>query len=472
MSKFNQTISPTKVQNLTGGESYTQSPELEFISILLTSFASNQFYQKEDTGFERLEKLLPKLDPEFAAKAIVYGRTKFGMRSISHVAAVKIAKLLKGQKWAKSFFASVVHRPDDITEILSYAKGTMTHAMQKGLAKAFDKFDSYQLAKYKGEGKGFSLVDAVNILHPVPVEKNAEALKQLIKGELKNIDTWEAKVSAAGQTGTEEEKEENKSEAWRELILSKKISYFALLRNLRNIIEKAPDVVPQAIELLTTEHLIKKSLVLPFRFTTAFEEIHKLSDGKVVREVLMGLNKAIDISCANVPKFDGETLVVLDESGSMSGKPAQIGSLFTAILVKSNNCDLITFSDSSRYRNANPMDSIITIANSIKFSNGGTNFHSIFQTANKKYDRIIILSDMQGWIGGHSPVSTFNQYKKQFSCNPFIYSFDLQGYGTLQFPENNVFAIAGFSDKVFDIMSLLETDKKALVNTIKKVELE
>jgi 60 kDa SS-A/Ro ribonucleoprotein len=471
MSKFNTQQLPTKTKNLAGGEAYVQSPEMEFISVMLTSFASNQFYQKEDVGFDRVESLLPKIDPEFAAKAIVFGRTKFGMRSISHVAASKLSPFLKGKPWAKAFYSSVIHRPDDITEILSYSKGKMSHAMQKGLAKAFDKFDSYQLAKYKGEGKGFSLVDAVNILHPVPVEKNAEAIKQLIKGELKNTETWEAKLSAAGQTGTEEEKEEAKSEAWKELILSKKIGYFALLKNLRNIIENAPDVLTQAIALLTSEHLIKKSLVLPFRYTTAYEEIAKLSDGKVVREVLMGLNKAVDISTSNVPKFDGETLVVLDESGSMSGKPAQIGALFAAILVRSNNCDLMTFSDHARYRNINPMDSTITIANSIQFNNGGTNFHSIFQVANKKYNRIIILSDMQAWINFHAPTVEFNQYKKQFDCNPFVYSFDLAGYGTLQFPEQNVFAIAGFSDKVFDIMNLLETDKKALINEINKIEL-
>lgn len=470
MSKFNTKESPTKTTNLAGGEAFTQSPELEFVSILLTSFASNQFYQKEEKGFERLENLLPRIDPEFAAKAIVYGRTKFGMRSISHVAAVKLSSFLKGKSWAKNFYNAVIHRPDDITEILSFAKGKRSHAMTKGLAKAFDKFNGYQLAKYKGEGKGFSLVDAANILHPVPVEGNAEALTQLIKGTLKNVDTWEARISEAGTKGeNEEEKEAAKSEAWKDLILTKTIAYFALLRNLRNIIESAPEVVTNAVELLTTERLIKKSLVLPFRFTTAYEEINKLSDGKIVREVLMGLNKAVDISINNVPKFEGETLVVLDESGSMSGKPAQIGALFSAVLVKSNNCDLMTFSDRARYRNVNPMDSTITISNSIQFNNGGTNFHSIFQTANKKYNRIIILSDMQGWVGFNNPSKELNEYKAQFNCNPFVYSFDLAGYGTLQFPESNVFALAGFSDKVFDIMNLLETDKKALISDINKL---
>jgi 60 kDa SS-A/Ro ribonucleoprotein len=40
----------------------------------------------------------------------------------------------------------------------------------------------------------------------------------------------------------------------------------------------------------------------------------------------------------------------------------------------------------------------------------------------------------------------------------------------MQFPEKNVFCMAGFSDKVFTTMKLLETDKAALVNQIKKIE--
>lgn len=475
MSRFNQTAAPkTKTVNLAGGEAYSQSPELEFVSILLTSFAMDQFYQKDATGFDRIEKIVPSLNPEFAAKAIVFGRTKFGMRSVSHVSAVKLAPFIKGQPWAKRFFQAVVHRPDDITEILAYAGGKpgLTHAMRAGLSMAFQKFDAYQIAKYKGDGKAFSLTDAANILHPVPNEKNADALKQLIAGTLKSTDTWESKLSEAGQNAeSEEDKETLKAEAWKGLIESRKIGYFALLRNLRNIIEQAPDVLSKALELLVDEKLIKKSLVLPFRFTTAYEEINKLSQGKMVRDVLMALNKAVDLSCANVPKFDGETLIAVDESGSMGGRPAQISRLFAAILVRSNNCDLLSFNTEARYRNVNPMDSTITIANALNFRGGGTDFRTIFHTANEKYDRIIILSDMQAWVGDHTPVHEFNEYKRQFNCNPIIYSFDLAGYGSMQFPEANVFALAGFSDKVFDIMKLLETDKKALINEIKKIEL-
>lgn len=473
MSKFNTTSKGTKTVNLAGGQAYSQTPELELISILLTSFANDQFYKSANDTFDQLKNLISQCNKKFVAQAGVYARTQFGMRSITHVVASELAKYISKETWAKDFYNAIIYRPDDMMEILSYHtsnNGKISNALKKGFAKAFDKFDQYQLAKYKGEGKGYKLIDIVNLVHPVPVEKNAEALKSLVKGELKSFDTWETELTKAGQTATsEEEKAEFKKDAWIKLIKEKKIGYFALLRNLRNIIEQAPEIISDALTMLTDEKLIKKSLVLPFRFTTAFEEIQKLSNGKIVREVLIALNKAIDISVNNVPKFNGETLVVLDVSGSMAGKPAQIGSLFSAVLIKSNNADFIVFSDNAKYLNINPLDSTITIANSIHFASGGTNFHSIFQTANKKYDRIIILSDMQGWVGYNTPVREFNNYKQITGADPFIYSFDLQGYGSMQFPERNVFCLAGFSEKVFDIMKLLEQDKNAFINEIKKV---
>ena len=279
-------------------------------------------------------------------------------------------------------------------------------------------------------------------------------------------------LSQAGQVAeSEEDLTKLKSDAWLELISTKKIGYFALLRNLRNIITQSPTAVSSACEMLVDERLIKNSRVLPFRFSTAYEEISKIDSSKEVRDVLMAIGQALDISVANVPVFDGETLVVMDVSGSMSGKPSEIASLFGAILAKVNNCDVMTFSTDSKYMSYNPMDSVMTIRNSFRFSGGGTNFRSIFQRANKKYDRVIILSDMQGWIGYESPTRQFAEYKTKFGANPFVYSWDLAGLGTLQLPEQNVFALAGFSDKVFEIMKMMELDKKALYNEIKDIKL-
>jgi len=67
------------------------------------------------------------------------------------------------------------------------------------------------------------------------------------------------------------------------------------------------------------------------------------------------------------------------------------------------------------------------------------------------------------------PKTSFTAYKKATGADPLIYSFDLAGHGTLQFPESKVYALAGWSDKVFDIMKILETDREALINTINAV---
>jgi hypothetical protein len=483
MSKFNTTMPKAKTltENLAGGQAYSQSNELALVSLLLTSFVNDQFYRNAQTSLDELRKLSTKVkDKEFIAKAAIFARDRFGMRSITHALAGELTSQLEGAEWGKNFYDKVVVRVDDMTEIMSYYLAYKTskdspkfpNALKKGFAKAFDKFDGYQLAKYKGDNKDVKLVDLVNIVHPVPTMRNKEALELLIKGELKNTQTWESKLSLAGQMAeSEEDLTKLKSDAWSELISTRKLGYFALLKNLRNIISQSPDSISAACEMLVDEKLIKNSRVLPFRFSTAYEEISKIGSSKDVRDVLMAINQALDISVANVPVFDGETLVVMDVSGSMSGKPSEIASLFGAILAKVNNCDVMTFSTDAKYMSYNPMDSVMTIRNSFRFSGGGTNFKAIFDRANKKYDRVIILSDMQGWMGYTSPASEFSKYKSKFGANPYVYSWDLAGLGTLQFPEQNVFALAGFSDKVFDIMKMMELDKKALYNEIKAIKL-
>ena len=485
MSKFNSTVvkPTTKTTNLAGGEAHKASNELALVSLLLTSFVSNQFYRTTDQSLEELKKLIKSMkNKEFIAKSAIFARDEFGMRSITHALAGELASELTGKEWGKTFYEKVITRVDDMTEIMSYYLANKTdknhpkfpNSLKKGFAKAFDKFDAYQLAKYKGENKEVKLVDVVNLVHPVPTERNKEALNSLVNGALKNTKTWESMLSQAGQMAQDEDDlSKLKADAWMDLVSTKKIGYFALLRNLRNIITQAPSAVPAACDMLIDESYIKRSKVLPFRFATAYEEISKINTGSSsdIRKVLTAINQALDISACNVPKFDGETLVVLDVSGSMSGKPSEIASLFGSMIAKANNCDVMTFANNADYKVYNPMDSILSIRSGFRFSGGGTNFRSIFQTANKAYDRVILLSDMQGWIGHTTPVKEFNDYKRKFNCNPYVYSWDLQGYSTLQFPESKVFALSGFSEKVFDIMKLMEEDKQALYNRINSISL-
>jgi 60 kDa SS-A/Ro ribonucleoprotein len=145
----------------------------------------------------------------------------------------------------------------------------------------------------------------------------------------------------------------------------------------------------------------------------------------------------------------------------------------SATLAKANDADVLLFSDDANYVTVNKRDSTLTIANWLASNSkaAGTNFHAVFQTANRAYERIVILSDMQGWMGGHAPVKTFQGYKEKYSADPKIFLFDLQGYGTLQFPERNIYCLAGFSEKTMDTLKFLDSDNLALLAEIEAVEL-
>lgn len=499
MAKFNSKSSTTSgkgnTTNLAGGPAYKQSDKLAFASLLLTSLVQAQFYRSEDDQLKAIKDLVAAIpDKKFLAKTAIYARNEFGMRSITHVAIAEIVRSVKNEPWVKSFIQSAIRRPDDMTETLSYYINTygkpVPNAMKRGLAKAFDKFNGYQLAKYRGEGRQVSLVDVVNLVHPKPVEKNQEALKMLVNDTLRSTETWESMLSKAGEEGTD------KGDAWKQLLAENKLGYFAALRNINNVMKQGDDATFKLLmDLLVNADAIKKSLVFPYRYLTALKNLD--GDTTRVRAATSALSKAVDIACSSVPMFPGTSLVVVDYSGSMGeglNSHKGTGSVFGAVLAKACNADFMIFGDNAAYVNYDPNTPTIKLAEDFMKNNQGsgysysraaakiapdglvsvghgTNFSSIFQTANKKYDRVFIFSDMQGWASGHTPEREFTQYKQKYTSSPKIYSFDLSGYGTAQF-RDDVFCIPGFSDKIFDVLEIAEKDKSSIVDIITAVEFE
>lgn len=478
--KFNQLLKrktrQPNTRNLAGGQAHSQSQKLELISVMLTSFLENQFYRSGDETARRLAQLIDQtVDKEFVAKAALYARREAGMRSVSHLIAGELAHSVKGQEWTKRFFEKIVFRADDVLEILAYCLAVygkpIPNALKKGLGQALAGLDEYQLSKYRRDAAQLKMVDAVNLVHP----PHTEAIRRLVEGTLAPAETWETKLTRAGQEAkSDRDKEARKAQAWVSLIRGKKIGYFALLRNLRNILEQAPELTDEVAKLLQNETLIQRSLVLPFRFRTALDVVENLEiPGGARRKVVKALNVAVDRSLVNVPRFGGRTLVAMDCSGSMLGRPMKVGSLFASVLYKTNEADLMLFAGDARFERFNPDDATLSIAQRIeaKAQWSGTNFHSIFQRASRAYDRIIILSDMQAWMGHWTPKVEFDRYVQKVGKRPRVFTFDLAGYGSIQFPEQDVYALAGFSDKALETMRFLEQDKHALVREIESINL-
>lgn len=78
---------------------------------------------------------------------------------------------------------------------------------------------------------------------------------------------------------------------------------------------------------------------------------------------------------------------------------------------------------------------------------------------------------MEQFRGGGSLARSWKDYKK-IAPQAKLYLFDLAGYGNtpLRIEDNDVFLIAGWSDKVFDVLEAIE-DGASAISKIKEMEL-
>ena len=520
MPRFNLPSNAPDTVNMEKSPAWQMSPKLELAAILLTAPLNEQFYRSANAVQERIATLAAQ-EPKFAAQAALYARREFGMRSATHVAAAAIAQSAKGETWTKDFFQHIVYRPDDMAEILALladSKGSLKavpNAVKKGFSQALSQLSPYQLAKYRLEAHKVNMTDIVNLCHPKPSVKNREALAALMKGDLRQQEdhaTWEARLSAAGQeqgadeTETAQLQAAAKDQAWHDLISGNRLGYFALLRNLRNIHSQAPDSLDLALEQLRDPDRIRKSLVFPYQFLTAMNNVPEEP------RLRAAISDAADLSLSNAPLLPGRTLACVDNSGSMTwtqvgGRrltvrktnkskpltaqpaPAMLpqvtashqAAMFAAALFKASpqnresQVDLLTFGDAAEYRrDLNPRDSLLSLTHRLIKNQGGTSYEAIFKKAaaeQQSYDRIIILSDSQSWLGQIGQTALRN-YRKATGADPSIYAVDLVSYGSLQFPQEKCAVVAGFSKKVFDLMALLEGDRDALLRRIAQEPLE
>lgn len=489
-----------KVKTFEGGDAYQLSPEKELATFLLTSFMNGGFYVTKTEQHDRLVQLVKNVDPVFAAQAAIYARDNFGMRTVTHVVAGLLPELIKDKPWVKNFISQVIVRPDDAVEMLAYNKdvvgGAIPNSLKKGIILGLRKFDGYQLSKWNKNGR-FNLVDTINLVTGGSSGRYraniiSDVANQLVKGELATPETWEAQLSKAGQ---DTENANAKAEVWAEQVLSGKIGQMALLMNLRNIAVAATQlgtgeqVIDKAVELITDPRRIEKARLFPFRYMTASDELMKADIvGNFVFKLQNALSTALDLAVvAAVPKFEGNTLIAVDDSGSMTWgnvggdrsvqrMVAAVAAQLAAFAYKANpDADVVMFANDTRLsQRVNPYDTTATVVNGFRSQigmGGGTYFESIFKwmnTRDKIYDRLIILSDVQG---ADSIKREVNAYRKQNETF-FVHSVDLQGYGNSMIPEGSgVAQYAGFSEKIFGLMAQAEQDPNILVTEIKAIEI-
>jgi hypothetical protein len=517
--KFNAPAAP--LRNAEGAPAFRLTPELELYSAVATTLLSDVVYEKASDRLARIQNLLPTVGPEFAARLALYARTQLNLRTVPVVLAGELCKTNSGTDLVRKTVRAIVQRPDEITELLAYYSATngrtgtkklnrLSKQLQKGLSDAFNRFDEYQFAKYDRDG-AVKLRDALFLVHPKPKDESQQAIFDKIASQtLATPYTWETELSALGQQyfANSTDKKAAFRNLWETLIDSGKLGYMALLRNLRNILEAGVSGphVQTVCARLTDPVAVSRSRQLPFRFLAAYREIkamHEEDSARGFRKwiaslrgimpsgytglVLDALETALQQSVANLKGFGVDTRVVIaaDVSGSMqqpvSAKSKillyDIGLLLSMLL--QSKCDqvytgifgdiwkLIAMPRSGVLAN---VDAFYKREGEVGYSTNGYLVLKDLADRNAVVNKVMIFTDCQLWDSnsGNSQAQNtlgyqWNRYKK-LAPGARLYLFDLAGHGKtpVRVEPNEVMLIAGWSDKVFDMMEALEDGEAAL----------
>ena len=496
------------VRNHEGAPAYALTPALELYAAVATAALSDQPYEAADTRLVRLRELVARNDPQFVARLAVYAREQLYLRSVPLVLAVELARTHRGNSLVSRLVARVVQRADEIPELLAcYAQangrtgtktlGRLSKQLQHGLALAFNKFDAYQLAKYNREGTAVRLRDALFLVHPKPRDAAQQAVfNQLVAGTLPVPYTWETELSAAGQVAyaSPAERQAAVADTWEKLVGSGRLGYMALLRNLRNLLEAnvLTETLTRACVTLADADQVARARQLPFRFLAAYREVLALENGAAA-PVLAALEAAIAASARNLRGFGPATRVAIacDVSGSMR-QPLSPRSkvllydvgLVLAMLLQSRCQHVVTGLFGDRWQRITlpqgpvlrNVQELYRRANEVGFS---TNGHLVVQDLRQRgevVDKVLIFTDCQLWDStgrGNTLAQEWAAYRANVAPQARLYLFDLAGHGPTPLAvraEHGVALIAGWSDKIFDVLAALENGGSALTE-IEKTEL-
>lgn len=465
MSKFNEKVKPKRAMSYEGGKNYKKDVLEDWMNFLFSSKMDDGFYENaatQQTRFIELTNLvIDKYGAEFAGKCAMFARNQLGMRSVSHL----VAAMLNGQSFERKrdFYKAFCHRPDDMSEIFAAVDmlgGKRSHAMVRGFADYMSGLSEYNLMKYQMKGKRYNMYDLINIIHP-----KSDVVDNYMNGKLEAADTWEVNIS----TG---------KDRWKNMVEGNRLGYLALIRNLNNILAEDVDdewIKRNLVDQLINEVSIKKSLVFPYQIYTAYRNL-KVQNFAVIT----ALDTAFRIACGNMPKLEGNSVIMLDVSGSMEDRYGnksnltikEVGACYAAALYINGNCDFVKFGNDAKsltFKKAcGPFQVIREMCENDNCGYGTDIVPAFHLIRDKKYDRIFIVSDMQvmekrfsWWGNSNDNMKDYNNYCA-VNGRTILYSFDLGNYSSQIANSNNpdVHLMTALNDNVFKMLEYVENGGK------------
>ena len=281
-----------------GAVAQTVSAKAELRRTVLTCLLWEETFHEKGSGIAaRIAELVRENKAEDVAALAREARDAMQLRHVPLFLVRELARRKGTGPLVAEMLEHVIQRADELGEFVALywkeMKQPLSAGVKRGLARAFVKFDAYQLAKY-GRDSVVTLRDVLFLCHAKPRDaEQAELWKQLVEGKLEAPDTWEVSLSAC----------KDKKETFERLLSEGKLGGMAVLRNLR--LMAAAGVSPKLIRERLSNGVAR---ALPFRFVTAARYAPKLEEA---------LEEAMLKGISGLEKLPGATGLVIDVSGSM-----------------------------------------------------------------------------------------------------------------------------------------------------------
>ncbi len=360
-------------------------------SVLSCLLWEDEFYEDGQTIADRILALAAEVAPQTVADLAVEARVSFKLR---HVPLLLLCALIKaGGPLVAPTIERVIQRADELTELVALywrnGKRPLSKQMKLGLARAFVKFDAYALAKYDRSGP-VRLRDVLFLSHARPKDEAQAALwKQLADQALPSPDTWEVALSGGA----------DKAETFTRLLTERKLGYLALLRNLRNMDQAG------VAEGLVTEAIIARrgaERVLPFRYVAAARAAPRFEPW---------LDQALSEAILESPILPGQTIVLVDVSGSMDAKLSarsdltRLDAAATLAAILPGKVRIFTFS--TEVKEVPPRRGMAGVDAIVRSQpHGGTELGKAVKKINAlPHDRLIVITDEQSHDKVPDPVA-------------------------------------------------------------------
>lgn len=305
-------------------------------TVLACLLFEDNFYEDGMSVVDRIKELCTQCTPKQILDVAVIAAEKYHLRHIPLqliVEALKHGYKKEARDSTWTYINTIISRPDMMTDLLALywkdGRKPIANQLKKGLAKAFQKWDEYQLSKYNRDNP-IKLRDVLFLCHAKPKDEAQDALwKRLINNELKTADTWEVRLSSG----------EDKNESFKELLESHKMGKLAILRNLRNMSDCGIKK-----NLVASELIRNTKEMLPFQYIAAAKECPKWEDI---------VDPAMIAACSLKPKLKGHTIIFVDVSGSMDNNLSlksrmtrmDAACAMCILLRECTECEIFSFSE-------------------------------------------------------------------------------------------------------------------------------